>query len=50
MFAKVFGEVIEFQITRAIQILDQFPIAFTNRAGGAIVMVVWVVPMNGIAL
>ena len=49
-FAKVFGKIVDFDVARSIKVLDQFPIAFADTACRAIMVIVRIVPIQGIAV
>jgi len=46
--AKVLGKVIDLDVASSVKVFDQLPVTLTNAAGGAIMVVVWVVPVERI--
>ena len=47
--AKVLGKVINLDVASSVKVFDQLPVTLTNAAGGAIMVVVWVVPVERIS-
>ena len=47
-FSDVVREMVEFNIARTIEVFDQFPVTLADTAGGSVMVVVWVVPVNRI--
>ena len=45
---KVLGKVIDLDVASSVKVFDQLPVTLTNTAGGAIMVVVWVVPVQRI--
>ena len=46
--AKVLGKIIDLDVASSVKVFDQLPVTLTNAAGGAIMVVVWVVPVERI--
>ena len=46
--AKVLGKVIDLDVASSVKVFDQLSVTLMNAAGGAIMVVVWVVPVERI--
>lgn len=46
--AKVLGKVIDLDVASSVKVFDQLTVTLMNAAGGAIMVVVWVVPVERI--
>lgn len=45
---KVLGKVIDLDVASSVKVFDQLTVTLMNAAGGAIMVVVWVVPVERI--